>query len=157
MPVQQLFGHWFELDSSDIQVVKKADHFDGGQGRFRAFIAGLGAGPFDGLFNGVYGQYAEADRYVVLQRHLGQALDAFAGDIFKMRRAASNYGADGYNRVVFFSGGNALDDYGQLKRSRRFDQMNIRCAGTVANQRINGASLQLLDVPGDSTKGEVWH
>src|SRR5699024_4585931 len=50
-----------------VKLTQQRDHFHGGHGGFGALVAGLGAGAFDGLFNGVDGQHAVGHRRIELQ------------------------------------------------------------------------------------------
>ena len=69
------------------------DLLDGRLGGVPPLVPGLGAGPLDGLLDGVRCQHTEPDGHAVLAARGCNALDALASHVIEVRRAAANDGA----------------------------------------------------------------
>src|SRR5690606_11819636 len=59
------YGTW----KSGLHRLQQANHFEGGHGGFFTFVARFGAGTFNGLFDGIDGQYTEGHRNTEFQRY----------------------------------------------------------------------------------------
>src|SRR5690606_40348289 len=123
--------------SLGLQLRQQTDHFQGRQRSFGTLVTRLGAGTFDGLFDGVDGQYAEGDRHTVFHGDLGQALGALAGDVFEVRSTAADDRAEGDDRGIFATLSDLLGHQRNLEGTRRTDDGDVALANTVANQGVD--------------------
>ena len=73
-----------------VDLSQKIDHFDGAQRGFPSFIAALGAGAFERLFEIIAGQQAKRHGNPRIQRGARDAFARFVCDIIKVRRSAAN-------------------------------------------------------------------
>src|SRR5690606_23604271 len=98
-----------------------------------------------GLLDGVDGQHTEGYRHAVFHGHLGQALGALAGDVFKVRRTATNHRAKGNDRRILAALGDFLGDQRDLEGTRRADDSDVAFLHAVADQGVDGTTDQALD------------
>src|ERR1019366_3729968 len=63
---------------------QQVGHFDGGHGGIETLVTALGAGPVDGLLQGVRGEHAERYRDPRLIGGVGHALGGFGRYIIEM-------------------------------------------------------------------------
>src|SRR5690606_40387955 len=87
----------------------------------------------------------EGSRHAVFNGHLGQALGAFTGDVFEVRRAATNDRAEGDDRRVLVQLGDFLCHQRDFEGTRRADDGDVVFAHTMANQGVNSAAHQAFD------------
>src|SRR3989344_210909 len=133
---------FFTASPLHAQLLKQIHHLDDGERRVGTLVAGLGAGTFDRLLDRVHGEHAEPDRKVVLHADLGHATAALAGDVFKVRRLATDDTAKRNERVVFLALGHGLEHQRHLERALYAHDFNIRGVGTVARERVERAFEQ---------------
>jgi len=80
-------------------LAQQADHFDGDQGRFGAFVTGFGAGAFDGLFDVVGGEDAVDDGDVVFEGDAAECFGTFADNDVEVCGRAFDDRAEGADAV----------------------------------------------------------
>src|SRR5262249_1900927 len=90
------------------ELPEQVDHFDRGDGRLEALVAGLGAGAVEGLFQRVAGKDAEHDRHARAQGGMGDAAHGTAGDMVVVVGVAADDGPQADDRGVALARGQSL-------------------------------------------------
>ena len=127
------------------QPLQEIGHLDGGNGGLRPLVPGFRAGPLDGLLDRVGRQHAEGHGNVVILGRMRNALGAFPGDVFEVRRRAPDDGTESDDGVVATTGGHAPYGLGHFPCARHPDQRDVAVPDTVADERVHRSLDQGLD------------
>ncbi|GAF26649.1 ATPase [Moorella thermoacetica Y72] len=118
--------------------LEKVGHFHSRHGGIESFVARLGTGPFNSLFNIVSGDQSIDYRHAAVQAHLGYTLSYLGSHILKMGGSTANDRPQANNGIVA-PGGHLLRCQGYLKGSRHPGNINGARVGAVAVQGIQGS------------------
>ena len=118
--MQEMEDNTFVIDDisqvGGLAVFQQVDHLDRGRGGLPALVAGLGAGPLDGLFDGVRRDDAEDHGNLGFHGNLGDALGRFGADVVEMGRRTANHRAEADDGVVATGGGHFLGQHGLIAK-----------------------------------------
>ena len=123
-----------------IQQSQQVDHFDDRQCGFFAFVAGLGTGTLNSLFDRVSCQHTDSDRNAMLTTDRGDAARALTSDVIEMRRRTADHCAKRHDTIASALYGHLFQQR-LLQRlgKRRFHSQRDRLAGGAGRARLHPA------------------
>lgn len=132
-----------EKKGSPFDLADQVHHLHGAQGAVVALVACLGAGPLDGLLNGVGGEDAKHHGDVTLQGDMGHALGDLGADVVIVAGAAPDDSPQADDRVVLAALGHLGGDEGDLESAGDPGHLDILLVDTMADQAVHGAPQEL--------------
>ena len=121
-----------------IQHAQQIDHFDDRQRGFFAFVAGLGTGTLNSLFDRVSCQHADSDRNAMLPTDRGDAARALTSDVIEMRRRTAYHCAKRHDTIASALYCHLFHGQGHFIRTRYAYEFDIRLIDAMPAQTVDG-------------------
>src|SRR6185369_998174 len=124
------------------QSLQQVDSFNGGNRGLETLVAGLGAGTFHGLLDGVGGEHAEGYGYPAVQGNGCNPLGHLGSHIVEMRCRTADNGAQADDGIVFSAFCQLLGCQRNLECPWNAGNMDILVVATMTDQGVNGTFQQ---------------
>src|SRR5664279_1689941 len=122
-----------------LQAGAEVGGLDRGHRRLESLVPALGARPFESLLERVARQDAERDGKVELERDLENALRRLPRHVLEVRRAATQYGAEGHERVEPAGPREIAEGERELPRPGNADENDVLVSGTRPSERVESS------------------